>query len=102
VRLPLAYTSSARWYTHFISAFLRQTGSGKTYTVAGDTQRYDQRGIIPRSLHYLFSEIDLREDREVTVKCSYLEIYNEVMTTALSCSLPKSSFRREGPKPKLG
>ena len=64
-----------------------QTGSGKTYTVAGDTQRYDQRGIIPRSLHHLFSEIDLREDREVTVKCSYLEIYNEVRTPtpSLSC-----------------
>lgn len=57
-----------------------QTGAGKTYTIAGDTQRYDQRGIIPRAVHYLFSEIDLREDREVTVRCSYLEIYNEVCT----------------------
>ena len=68
---------------HSLQATCAQTGSGKTYTVAGDTQRFDQRGIIPRSLNYLFSEIDLREDREVTVKCSYLEIYNEVPRSPL-------------------
>ncbi|KAK3249053.1 Kinesin heavy chain [Cymbomonas tetramitiformis] len=56
-----------------------QTGAGKTYTIAGDTNRYEQRGIIPRAIHYLFHEIDLREDREVQVRCSYLEIYNEIM-----------------------
>eukprot|EP00959_Pyramimonas_sp_CCMP1952_P212315 4442697-Pyramimonas_sp.AAC.1 len=54
-----------------------QTGSGKTFSVSGDTKGFEQRGIIPRALHYLFREIESREDREVLVRCSYLEIYNE-------------------------
>jgi len=33
-----------------------QTGSGKTYTMTGGTELYSQRGIIPRTLAYLFSE----------------------------------------------
>mmetsp|Transcript_7175 Transcript_7175/g.14560 ORF Transcript_7175/g.14560 Transcript_7175/m.14560 type:complete len:717 (-) Transcript_7175:232-2382(-) len=54
-----------------------QTGSGKTYSISGDTKAFEQRGVIPRALHYLFKEIEAREDREVVVRCSYLEIYNE-------------------------
>ena len=54
-----------------------QTGSGRTYSMMGDTKSYDQRGVIPQALHYLFQEIEMREDREVTVRVSYLEIYTE-------------------------
>ena len=31
-----------------------QTGSGKTFTITGGAERYDDRGIIPRVLTYLF------------------------------------------------
>lgn len=33
-----------------------QTGSGKTFTMTGGADSYAQRGIIPRSLSYIFSE----------------------------------------------
>lgn len=31
-----------------------QTGSGKTFTITGGAERYTDRGIIPRTLSYLF------------------------------------------------
>ena len=34
-----------------------QTGSGKTFTITGGAERYADRGIIPRSLSYIFSKI---------------------------------------------
>lgn len=34
-----------------------QTGSGKTFTITGGAERYADRGIIPRSLSYIFGRI---------------------------------------------
>ena len=34
-----------------------QTGSGKTFTITGGAERYADRGIIPRTLSYIFSKI---------------------------------------------
>lgn len=31
-----------------------QTGSGKTFTITGGAERYSDRGIIPRTLSYLY------------------------------------------------
>jgi len=31
-----------------------QTGSGKTFTISGGAVRYGDRGIIPRTLSYLY------------------------------------------------
>lgn len=61
-----------------------QTGAGKTYTMSGDTANYQQRGVVPRAIHHIFREIDLRVEKEVVVRCSYLEIYNEVMYDLLA------------------
>ena len=33
-----------------------QTGSGKTFTITGGTEKYNDRGIIPRTISYIFSE----------------------------------------------
>ncbi|KAK9811828.1 hypothetical protein WJX72_010914 [[Myrmecia] bisecta] len=55
-----------------------QTGSGKTFTVTGGPERYVDRGIIPRSISLIFSEVAKRSDYTYTVHISYLEIYNEV------------------------
>ena len=33
-----------------------QTGSGKTFTITGGPERYSDRGIIPRSLSYIFQQ----------------------------------------------
>ncbi|KAG7197314.1 hypothetical protein KM043_018432 [Ampulex compressa] len=54
-----------------------QTGSGKTYTITGDQETYDARGIIPRSLHYLFDAIRKHPENVYSVEVAYLEIYNE-------------------------
>lgn len=35
---------------------VHQTGSGKTFTITGGVERYADRGIIPRSLTYLFQQ----------------------------------------------
>jgi len=63
-----------------------QTGAGKTFTMAGDPKSYQQRGIIPRTIHQIFREIDLRVDRMYKVWVTYLEIYNEMMYDLLSDS----------------
>ena len=52
-----------------------QTGSGKTFTITGGAERYADRGIIPRTLSYIFSK--LGGDPNTEVRISYLEIYNE-------------------------
>ena len=35
-----------------------QTGSGKTFTITGGAERYIDRGLIPRSLSYIFEQIE--------------------------------------------
>jgi kinesin family protein 6/9 len=35
---------------------LFQTGSGKTFTITGGAERYNDREIIPRTLTYLFEQ----------------------------------------------
>lgn len=54
-----------------------QTGSGKTFTMMGDTQSYEHRGVAPRSLNQLFSEVNSRLEIEYKISCTYMEIYNE-------------------------
>eukprot|EP00607_Mallomonas_marina_P008109 CAMPEP_0182424996 /NCGR_PEP_ID=MMETSP1167-20130531/11317_1 /TAXON_ID=2988 /ORGANISM="Mallomonas Sp, Strain CCMP3275" /LENGTH=787 /DNA_ID=CAMNT_0024605273 /DNA_START=41 /DNA_END=2404 /DNA_ORIENTATION=+ len=54
-----------------------QTGSGKSFTMIGDTQNYEHRGIAPRAISQIFSEINSRIEFEYRISCSYMEIYNE-------------------------
>ena len=53
-----------------------QTGSGKTFTITGGAERYVDRGLIPRTLSYVFSEIQKRTHSSYKVNVSSLEIYN--------------------------
>ncbi|CAK4088615.1 unnamed protein product [Aphanomyces euteiches] len=53
-----------------------QTGSGKTFTITGGAERYEDRGIIPRSLSMIFEEMKKHPERQTTAHISYLEIYN--------------------------
>jgi kinesin family protein 6/9 len=53
-----------------------QTGSGKTFTMTGGSEKYADRGIIPRAISHLFECIKSRTNRQITVTVSYLEIYN--------------------------
>uniref|UniRef100_A0A087XRW3 Kinesin family member 6 n=1 Tax=Poecilia formosa TaxID=48698 RepID=A0A087XRW3_POEFO len=55
-----------------------QTGSGKTFTITGGAERYVDRGIIPRTLSYLYERFNQEGSMMYTMHISYLEIYNEV------------------------
>lgn len=63
-----------------------QTGAGKTFTMSGGSAGYGHRGIIPRALHHVFREVDLRVDKMFRVQVSYLEIYNEQLYDLLGDS----------------
>ncbi|KFR08798.1 Kinesin-like KIF6 [Nipponia nippon] len=54
-----------------------QTGSGKTFTITGGAERYSDRGIIPRTLSYVFDQLQKDSSKVYTTHVSYLEIYNE-------------------------
>lgn len=54
-----------------------QTGSGKTFSITGGAERYSDRGIIPRTLSYIFSRIKKTTTHTYNVNVSYLEIYND-------------------------
>ena len=39
-----------------------QTGAGKTFTMSGSTANYKYRGLIPRAINKIFSEVGGRFD----------------------------------------
>ena len=46
-----------------------QTGAGKTYTMTGGhSQSYRQRGIVPRAISQVFSEVRERLDSTISVQ----------------------------------
>lgn len=67
-----------------------QTGTGKTYTMTGDISDIlpipDAAGIVPRVLHTLFGKLgdDEGEKVEHSVKCSFIELYNEELRDLLA------------------
>ncbi|KAK5145134.1 Kinesin-related motor protein [Rachicladosporium monterosium] len=67
-----------------------QTGTGKTYTMSGDIADTlpipDAAGIIPRALHSLFARLSEEdaEKCEYSVKCSFIELYNEELRDLLA------------------
>ncbi|XP_063146073.1 kinesin-like protein KIF6 [Candoia aspera] len=54
-----------------------QTGSGKTFTITGGAEHFSDRGIIPRTLSYIFQKLQKDSSKVYTTHISYLEIYNE-------------------------
>ena len=42
------------FYKKLLTFFDLKTGSGKTFTITGGPEKYDDRGIIPRSISYFF------------------------------------------------
>jgi len=53
-----------------------QTGSGKTFSITGGQERYEDRGLIPRTLSMIFAEKEARANEYTyNVSISYLEIY---------------------------
>ncbi|KAK9322433.1 P-loop containing nucleoside triphosphate hydrolase protein [Lipomyces orientalis] len=65
-----------------------QTGTGKTYTMSGDvSDNYgtfaNDAGVIPRALYKLFQALEV-EQSEYSVKCSFIELYNEELRDLIS------------------
>ncbi|KAF1763540.1 hypothetical protein GCK72_011806 [Caenorhabditis remanei] len=62
-----------------------QTGTGKTFTMAGELEPMEMRGIIPNSFAHIFDHISKSQhDTQFLVRVSYLEIYNEEIRDLLS------------------
>ena len=66
-----------------------QTGSGKTYTITGGAERYADRGIIPRTLSYLFEAF--RNRSAETQFTAYVSFGN----------LQRKGIRSSGSRPRV-
>ena len=61
-----------------------QTGAGKSFSMMGDLDDQDMRGIIPRATRHIFDKIDAAKmDVSFKVSVSYLEVYREVIRDLL-------------------
>jgi len=53
------------------------TGSGKTYTMLGAADTYENRGLVPRCLSFLFEQTAKDQSQQYTFSITYVQIYNE-------------------------
>lgn len=69
-----------------------RTGSGKTYTMEGEFDHKECKGIIPRSVEMLFEHINSYKETgwEFSIKANFQEIYLEQIRDLL---LPSNSMR---------
>ncbi|KAJ8923592.1 hypothetical protein NQ315_010171 [Exocentrus adspersus] len=73
-----------------------QTGTGKTYTMAGNHLVPEFKGIIPNTFSHIFSQISRASgEKSFVVKVTYLEIYNEDVRDLLSSDPNKKLSIRE-------
>ncbi|XP_053385145.1 uncharacterized protein LOC128550327 isoform X2 [Mercenaria mercenaria] len=75
-----------------------QTGTGKTYTVEGSAKTYHSRGLEPRSLSLIYSELEKRTTEDLSVHISYLEIYQDVGYDLLNPGARTQSYVTPFPK----
>lgn len=68
-----------------------QTGAGKSWSMMGDKNSEDLKGIIPRSAEEIFKRIEADASGIVySVTCSYLEVYREQIGDLLNQTDPKA------------
>uniref|UniRef100_A0A182KBD3 Kinesin-like protein n=1 Tax=Anopheles christyi TaxID=43041 RepID=A0A182KBD3_9DIPT len=68
-----------------------QTGTGKTYTMSGNAESPQTKGIIPNTFAHIFGHIARgKENQKFLVRVSYMEIYNEEVRDLLGKELNKS------------
>ena len=84
-----------------------QTGSGKTYTMVGDYDKKNNKGIIPRAFNYIFNEINKIKEEEKSdenrnkynIYLSFIQIYLETIQDLLD---PRSKDVRIREDPDKG
>eukprot|EP00299_Pterocystis_sp_00344_P010059 c4415_g1_i2.p1 GENE.c4415_g1_i2~~c4415_g1_i2.p1 ORF type:complete len:725 (-),score=169.32 c4415_g1_i2:171-2345(-) len=78
-----------------------QTGSGKSWTMFGSLKDLNHRGLVPRCTEAIFQTIKSGSVRgsTITLSCSYLEIYQEIITDLLKPSNTNLQIRET---PELG
>jgi len=75
-----------------------QTGTGKTFTMEGIKGDPELQGIIPNSFAHIFGEIQKAEGgTKFLVRCSYLEIYCEMIRDLLAKDQSKKLDVKETP-----
>ncbi|WVQ95238.1 hypothetical protein IAU59_002333 [Kwoniella sp. CBS 9459] len=78
-----------------------QTGTGKTYTMQGDLELTNLNapkstaGIVPRVLHRLFSVLESTPNTDFSVKCTYVELYNEELRDLLAADYKGDSTSQQ-------
>ncbi|KAK9874406.1 hypothetical protein WA026_002753 [Henosepilachna vigintioctopunctata] len=73
-----------------------QTGTGKTYTMAGNLSNSETKGITPNAFSHIFTQISRSsEEKSFVVTVTYLEIYNEEVRDLLSANPNKKLAIRE-------
>jgi kinesin family protein 6/9 len=72
-----------------------QTGAGKSFTMVGSKERYQQRGLIPRAIGHIFKAAEADTAADYSVRFSCLEIYNDQMYDLLSTLPSDGTERRE-------
>jgi len=76
-----------------------QTGAGKTYTIEGEQGElvFKFRGLIPRITEYIRCLLEKAKET-YTLKCSYLEIYKEVIIDLLNPQAENLHLREDTKK----
>ncbi|EDW73024.2 uncharacterized protein Dwil_GK17320 [Drosophila willistoni] len=75
-----------------------QTGTGKTYTMSGNPDSPQTKGIIPNAFAHIFGHIaKAKENQKFLVRVSYMEIYNEEVRDLLGKDVSKSLEVKERP-----
>lgn len=75
-----------------------QTGTGKTFTMEGGERssndaanlETNSAGVIPRAINHIFQALE-QTNTDYTVKCSFLELYNEETTDLLAVGGPHNT-----------
>lgn len=73
-----------------------QTGTGKSFTMMGAGHgKTELKGIIPRSIDWIFKAIENKGDQEFLVRVAFVEIYNEEIRDLLNKNIKNKLKIRE-------
>lgn len=72
-----------------------QTGTGKTYTIHGDSE--SAKGVVPRAVEDLFATLNSDAETNYTIKCSMVELYMDKLNDLLSGESSNSLEIRQTP-----